>query len=610
MSTNITKVYEVLKECYKFVDFRCAYFKEDDKWISIVSTFRFTNKEYDVIKDFHDRLRKLSHNTDWFKVECKILKPEDWKTKWELIKNNADFLKKDFDLDSLELYRNLEHNSHSPTTQVDKEYNTIQFNVSSYEYKEHQKRLEYLKEKKELRSIGITSIYPIIRQILQIQFDRNSQIFSVFLFPIYFKIKNVSYHDNKLSGDIEYHKVFYKSNLIIKHYLRGKEEGIIETFLIEDEIKPNQEYGKTQFEILIEENLHQIEENISEFVINLYFSPFNTELTDFRHYASRVEIAQDDEILGKIEIFELIYEFDLALSFAGENREIVEQVAKILDNRRIKVFYDEFYKAKLLGTDLAVKFKEIYGEKSKYVVVFVSEHYEKKLWSNYEFEIARKAIQSRGIDYILPIRLDDTILYGLKETIAYIDMNKEGVEKTVDILCEKLTLHSIATQKSKPIQNKINELKSELNPSKMILNLKSLINKTFLRPKEVTELIDITENILEEINNPIVITFTKSFYDDELFPDREPYDFWQWCDQNLEKLIDKINENMSCLFSVCDDDRNGEGYGVRIAFWGLNWKDFKYKFLPTIYDWDIPEILRFMDIWDESAKSLFLKLDN
>jgi len=610
MSINITKVYEILKECYKFVDFRCAYFKEDDKWISIVSTFRFTNKAFDVIKDFHDRLRKLSHNTDWFKVECEILKPEDWKTKWELIKNNADFLKKDFNLDSLELYRNLEHNSHSPTTQVDKEYNTIQFNVSSYEYKEHHKRLEYLKEKKELRSIGISSIYPIIRQILQIQFDRNSQIFSVFLFPIYFKIKNVSYHDNKLSGDIEYHKVFYKSNLIIKHYLRGNEEGIIETFLIEDEIKPNQEYCKTQFEILIEENLHQIEENISEFVINLYFSPFNTELTDFRHYASRVEIAQDDEILGKIEISEPIYEFEFALSFAGENWEIVEQVAKILDNKGIKVFYDEFYKAKLLGTDLAVKFKEIYGEKSKYVVVFVSEHYEKKIWTNYEFEIARKAIQSRGVNYILPIRLDNTILYGLKETIAYIDLNKEGVEKTVDILCEKLALHFIATQKSIVVQNKINELKSELNSSKMIINLKSLLNKTFLRPKEVKELIDIIENIIAEINNPIVIAFTKSFYDDESFPNGEPYEFWQWCDQNLEELIEKVNENMSCLFSVCDDDRNGEGYGVRIAFWGFNWKDFKYKFLPTIYDWDIPEILRFMDIWDESAKSLFLKLDN
>lgn len=39
---SITKVFEVLKECYTFIDYRCAYFKENDQWISIVSTFRFT----------------------------------------------------------------------------------------------------------------------------------------------------------------------------------------------------------------------------------------------------------------------------------------------------------------------------------------------------------------------------------------------------------------------------------------------------------------------------------------------------------------------------------------------------------------------------------------
>ena len=104
------------------------------------------------------------------------------------------------------------------------------------------------------------------------------------------------------------------------------------------------------------------------------------------------------------------------------------------------MFYDAFYKAELLGKDLAIKFKEIYGEKSEYVVLFVSEYYDKKLWTNYEFEIARKAIESRKEDYILPIRLDDTILFGLKSTKAYIDYNKEGVGGTVKILCDKLAL--------------------------------------------------------------------------------------------------------------------------------------------------------------------------
>lgn len=100
---SITRVFEVLKECYTFIDYRCAYFKEDDQWISIVSTFRFTNKEYKEIDEYHNRLRKLSHNTDWFKNEFEILKPGEWKTKWEETKKGADFLKEGFDLNSLEL---------------------------------------------------------------------------------------------------------------------------------------------------------------------------------------------------------------------------------------------------------------------------------------------------------------------------------------------------------------------------------------------------------------------------------------------------------------------------------------------------------------------------
>lgn len=134
------------------------------------------------------------------------------------------------------------------------------------------------------------------------------------------------------------------------------------------------------------------------------------------------------------------YDFEFSLSFAGEEREIVEKIAKKLEDKGIKIFYDNFYKAELLGKDLAKKFKEIYGEKSEYVVIFVSKNYEKKLWTNFEFEIARKAIESKKEDYILPIKFDDTILFGLKDTIAYIDFNKEDVDGTVEILCNKLAL--------------------------------------------------------------------------------------------------------------------------------------------------------------------------
>ncbi len=35
-------------------------------------------------------------------------------------------------------------------------------------------------------------------------------------------------------------------------------------------------------------------------------------------------------------------QYEVALSFAGEQREYVEEVARVLQNRGVSVFYDEF----------------------------------------------------------------------------------------------------------------------------------------------------------------------------------------------------------------------------------------------------------------------------
>lgn len=49
---------------------------------------------------------------------------------------------------------------------------------------------------------------------------------------------------------------------------------------------------------------------------------------------------------------ERITKYDIALSFAGENREYVDKVAKLLKDKGISVFYDLFEKANMWGKDL------------------------------------------------------------------------------------------------------------------------------------------------------------------------------------------------------------------------------------------------------------------
>lgn len=46
------------------------------------------------------------------------------------------------------------------------------------------------------------------------------------------------------------------------------------------------------------------------------------------------------------------YQYDVALSFAGENREYVEDVAVFLKSRGLSIFYDKFEQADLWGKNL------------------------------------------------------------------------------------------------------------------------------------------------------------------------------------------------------------------------------------------------------------------
>ena len=46
------------------------------------------------------------------------------------------------------------------------------------------------------------------------------------------------------------------------------------------------------------------------------------------------------------------FEFEIALSFAGEDREYVDQVANLLRDSGIKTFYDLFEEANLWGKNL------------------------------------------------------------------------------------------------------------------------------------------------------------------------------------------------------------------------------------------------------------------
>lgn len=135
-------------------------------------------------------------------------------------------------------------------------------------------------------------------------------------------------------------------------------------------------------------------------------------------------------------------QYDVALSFAGEDRTYVEEVANILRSRGVSVFYDRFEEADFWGKDLYDYFTDIYQNRAKYVILFISSHYKEKIWANQE----RRAAQSKAIskaltedgEYILPARFDDTELQGVLSTTAYIDLRERTPTELSVLVCKKL----------------------------------------------------------------------------------------------------------------------------------------------------------------------------
>jgi hypothetical protein len=126
------------------------------------------------------------------------------------------------------------------------------------------------------------------------------------------------------------------------------------------------------------------------------------------------------------------------LSFAGEDRRYVDQVAHILRDRGVKIFYDLFEEADLWGKDLYAHLTTVYQHRAKFTVIFISAAYGKKLWPNHE----RRAAQARALqeahEYILPARFDDTDIPGVLPTTHYVSLQDRTPDQLVSLIIKKL----------------------------------------------------------------------------------------------------------------------------------------------------------------------------
>ncbi|WP_375768529.1 TIR domain-containing protein [Archangium gephyra] len=130
--------------------------------------------------------------------------------------------------------------------------------------------------------------------------------------------------------------------------------------------------------------------------------------------------------------------YDIALSFAGEDREVVEHCARRLSDAGYRVFYDLWEQHTLWGKDLTAHLDEVYRGAARYCLLFISKHYVEKSWTRHELRSAQAHALRSHREYILPVRLDDTPLPGVPDIVGYIDLRTHSVERLVQLLEKKL----------------------------------------------------------------------------------------------------------------------------------------------------------------------------
>jgi len=130
--------------------------------------------------------------------------------------------------------------------------------------------------------------------------------------------------------------------------------------------------------------------------------------------------------------------YEVALSFAGEDRPYVAEVAEELRRHNVSVFYDGYEEASLWGKNLYDHLTRVYSEEAEYTVMFVSAAYAQKVWTNRKRESAQSRAFVESREYILPARFDDTPVAGLLNTIGYVDLRAKTPKELAALILLKV----------------------------------------------------------------------------------------------------------------------------------------------------------------------------
>ena len=246
--------------------------------------------------------------------------------------------------------------------------------------------------------------------------------------------------------------------------------------------------------------------------------------------------------------------FDFAISFSADCRSVAKELADRLHLRGAAVFYDECYRAHLLGKRLDREFAWVFADGTRFFVPLVSASYANSTWPQHEWSIARHEAKNRQEEFILPIRVDDSLLLGLPDTVCYVDLRHHTLDTVADLLIEKLAGSTI---QARPYGD-----------------------QTWVAAFSLP-----TQNLLDSKDLP---------------PDA-PLDYANLCDWLTETLKARLASTSLVNPRLTEDARNGETFGLRVTFeWGPARGPMEFGDLGW---WELMEVLPYEEVYDSARNN-------
>lgn len=140
--------------------------------------------------------------------------------------------------------------------------------------------------------------------------------------------------------------------------------------------------------------------------------------------------------------------FKVALSFPGEKRDYIKQVAESLVKVTGKdsIFYDNYFEDELAIPDSDILLMDMYKNHSELVAVFLCKEYSEKEWCGLEWSAIRDMIRQKRHSAIMFFRFDNTPINGMLGIYGYVDINGRPPSVITELILKRLEKNSSIPQ--------------------------------------------------------------------------------------------------------------------------------------------------------------------